>query len=83
MFFGAFFVTVTIAGNKYETQSQQHDPNQWPMPPHGRRSQCNVAFEIALLGIISPIAEVRYNHIASDGRGVPFPQHVLFKVRKK
>ena len=53
------------------------------MPLNGRRSQCNVTFEIALPGMISTITEVRYDNIASDGRGVPFPQHVLSKVKQK
>ena len=83
MFFGAFFVTVTIAGYKYETQSQQHDPNQWPVPPNGRRSQCNVTFEIALPGVISAMTEARYDHIASDGRPVPFPQKAVSEIRRR
>ena len=83
MFVGAFFVTVTIAGYKYGTQSQQHDPNQWPMPPNGRRSQCNVIFEIALPGVISAATEACYDDIASNGRPVPFPQHVISKERPR
>ena len=74
MFFGAFFVTVKIAGYKYETHSQQHDPKDWSVPSNGRRSQCTITFEIALQGIISTITEVCYNHIASDGRGMSDPK---------
>ena len=71
------------AGYKYETQSQQHDPNQWPVPFNGRRSQCNVTFEIALPGVISAMPEARYDHIASDGRPVPFPQKAVSKIRRR
>ena len=67
----------TDAGYKYETQSQQHDPIQWPVPLNGRRSQCNVTFEIALPGVISAVTEARYDDIASNGRPVPFPQQAL------
>ena len=42
-----------------------------------------ISFEIVLRDIISTIAEVRYDDLASNGRGVPFPQHVLSKVRQK
>ena len=82
-FFGAFFVTVTIAGYKYETASQQRDPNDFSVPSNGRRSKCMITFEIALPGVISAMTEARYNDIASNGRSVPFPQQVLSKVRKK
>ena len=75
-FFGAFFVTVTIAGCKYETASQQRDPNEWAIPTDGRRSRCMITFEIALPNIISAISEVRYDDIASNERGVPFPQKI-------
>ena len=81
MLFGTFFVTVTIAGCKYESVSQKHDPKEWSVPADGRRSHCMITFEIVVPGIISTIAEVRYDDIASNGRGVPFPQHVLSKVR--
>ena len=64
-------------------QSQQHDPNQWPVPPNGRRSQCNVTFEIALPGVISAMTEARYDHIASDGRPVPFPQKAVSEIRHR
>ena len=79
MFFGALFVTVTIAGYKYETQSQQHDPKEWSVSASGRRSQCMISFEIALPGSISTIAEKCYDNIAAHVRGVPFPQHVFSK----
>ena len=74
MFFGAFFVTVTIAGYKYETHSQQHDPKDWSVSASSRLSYCMISFEIALPGIMSTITEVCYDNIASLGRGVPFPQ---------
>ena len=53
------------------------------MPPNGRRSQCNVTFEIALPGVISAMTEARYDHIASDGRPVPFPQKAVSEIRRR
>ena len=76
-FFGAFF-----AGYKYESASQHRDPEQWVVPSDGRRSHCNVTFEIGFVGGMSVLTEVRYNHI-QDKRPVPFPVQLLSALRRQ
>ena len=75
-FFGAFF-----AGYKYESASQHRDPEQWVVPSDGRRSHCNVTFEIGFVGGMSVLTEVRYNDIKAK-RPVPFPVQLLSTVRR-
>ena len=76
-FSGAFF-----AGYKYELASQHRDPEQWVVPSDGRRSHCNVTFEISFVGAMSVLTEVRYSDI-QDKRPVPFPVQLLSALRRQ
>ena len=70
--FVAFFVTVTIAGCKYETASQQHDPTDWLVPSNGRRCHCMISFEIALPGNFHNHRNVlRQHRFARARRAIP------------